>query len=324
MTSDVKVFTVKRETLVLNNPGVRIAAVKQEAAYAQLAASVEISAVKHEAMAIYITPTIQISGLKQEVLAHYSNVSRVVGIKQEVLLSNAGDVPIIPPIPPDPPKPLPNTFHPLNIPCIPPPRSRFRRFWATQPNVCPSEPGQCNYTDPNNLATDCEKPGLQLLVTIDPAWEQLTCAYDGKGGLPDCAPPITGATINTENYVQGLVLNILGTNAAQAPSICGNIPGQRLGYWLDSIAGNKSGSSIRYVPTLGFTTAQAVQFIQMQADADLKKLIQYGVANSVTVTASYVGNGTIALKIVVEGVDDTTTVVNSTMTKITNAWVWNK
>lgn len=233
------------------------------------------------------------------------------------------------PPPPEPPVspqfPVPNTFRPLDIPCIPAPRSRFRRFWATQPNVCPAEAGQCTYADPNNLATECQQPGLQLLITTDPDYEQLRCAYDGKGGLPEdgCAPPITGATINTENYVRGLVINILGTNAAQAPSICGNRPGQRLGYWLDSISGDKSGSSIRYVPTNGFNTAQCVQFIQFQAQADLQKLITYGVANSVTATASYAGNGTIALNIVVEGVDDTTIVVNSTMTKISNAWVWN-
>lgn len=322
MTVDAKIYSVKRETASINSPDVDISGVKQEAIYAHNTPQVEISGVKQETLAIYETPTIQMSGVKHEVYFDARVSNRIAAIKQEVLLSNQGDGPI----PPDPPPigsrpPIPNTYRPLdnpplNPPCIPAPRSRFRRFWATQPNVCPAEPGDCSPA--------CEQPGLSLMVTVDPTWQQLTCAYDGKGGLGDgCAPPITGATISTENYVRGLVINILGTNAAQVPSICGNRPGQRLGYWLDSISDDKSGSSIRYVPTLGFTTAQAVQFVQMQAQSDLQKLVGYGVANQVTVTASYVGGGTIGLKIIVEGVDDQTTVVNSTMTKISNAWVWN-
>lgn len=219
--------------------------------------------------------------------------------------------------PPSVPCPVPNTFHPLNIPCIPPPRSRFRKFWSTQPNVCPPTPDECD-------RDICQSPGLGLMISTDPCWQELSCSRcDGGGALPDCAAPVTGGTLATNDYVRGLIINILGTNAARAASKCGNAPGQRLGYWLDSISGDKSGSTIRYVPTESFSTAQSVQFVQIAAQADMQKLIKYGVANQVTVTASYLGAGTINLKIVVEGVDDQTTVVNSTVTKLANAWVWN-
>lgn len=316
MTSNAKIFSVKRETLSVNDPDVIVVGVKQEAVYAHNTPQIEMAGVKQETLAIYDTPTVLMAGVKQEAYFKANLHNRIVAVKQEVLLSNTGDTPIIPPTPTPPPRPKPNLYHPLDIPCIPAPRSRFRRFWATQPNVCPPDPGVCN--------TECEQPGLSILITRDPTWQQLQPAYDGLGGLPDdCAAPITGATIATTDYVRGLIINILGTNAAQLASKCGNQPGQRLGYWLDSISGDKSGSSIRYVPTSGFNTAQSVQFVQMQAQADLQKLITYGVANTVDVTATYIGGGSIGLNIVVAGVDDTRTVVNSTMTKIANAWVWN-
>lgn len=206
------------------------------------------------------------------------------------------------------------------ISCVPPPRGRFRKFWATQANACPSEASASNCDDPTNL-NKCSSPGLVLQAVYDPTFQELDS--DGGGSYSAGNASIIGATISTDNWVAGLVLNILGTNAQQAKSICGNRPGQKGGYWLDDISGAKSGSSIRYIPTTGYTTNQQVQFVQQQAAADLNKLITYGVANTITVVATYLGGNTISLAITVIGVDEQITVVNSTMTKISNAWVWN-
>lgn len=296
---------------------VNLAAIKLETLDA--GGTIGIAAQKLETLSS-TNPTIQIAAQKLETLVHIAPSIDLAAFKLETLLRIMPDPIIVPPKPP-----TPNTFRPttpIPVPCNPAPRSRFRRFWATQPNACPPDIGQCTWLDPR-AQDGCQRPGLVLLTTVDPSWKQLAPAYDGGGGLPGCGPPITGGTIDTENYVQGLALNILGTNAAQAPTFCGTIPGQRLGYWLDDITGNKSGSSVRYIPTKGFTISQSVQFVQMQANADMQKLVKYGVANSVTVTAVYIGNSTIGLKIIIEGTDDTKTVVNGTMTKLTNAWVWN-
>lgn len=295
---------------------VNLSAVKLEA-LTSAASTIGIAAQKLESLISSKSSTIGLAAQKVETLLHVATTAKFASFKLEVLLRKAPDPVVTPPKPP-----IPNTFRPNSIPCLPAPRSRFRRFWATQPNVCPPDIGSCNWLDPG-AKDGCERPGLVLLTTTDPSWQQLSPAYDGGGGLPDGPAPITGGTIETANYVQGLALNILGTNAAQAPTFCGNIPGQRLGYWLDDVTGNKSGSSVRYIPTSGFTISQCVQFVQMQANADMQKLVKYGVASSVTVTALYIGNATIGLKIIIEGIDDTTTVVNSTMTKLSNAWVWN-
>lgn len=203
--------------------------------------------------------------------------------------------------------------------CIPPPRSRFRKFWATQLNACPSEDADPNCADPNGLLR-CEGAGLQLQYQYDPCFQEL----NWKGGtFSQCGQNVTGATISTDNWVAGLMINILGTNAQQAKSICGNRPGQKGGYWLDDISGAKSGSSIRYIPTTGYTVNQQVEYVRQTALVDMNKLITYGVAKSVAVSAKYLGRQTIGLIITAVGVDDITTVVNSSITKISNAWVWN-
>ena len=230
------------------------------------------------------------------------------------------------PGPPPPPPPdvinLPNTYRPKFDPCIKPQSARFRKFWATQPNACPPDTDVPFCIDPLTVQS-CSRAGLVLKKKYDPAFQTIGCAPDGGGALPDCAPPIIGAEISTDNYVAGLALNILGTNASQSKTTCGNVPGQRMGYWLDDITGVKSGTGIRYVPREGFDTAQQVAFVQMQCQADMQKLIKYGVARSVSVNARYAGRGTIELIVTITGVDDTTTVVNSSLKKIANAWVWN-
>jgi phage gp46-like protein len=313
MTS-ARLVALKGEALHDGNPNAKVVALKEEVAYDYPTPAARLVALKDEALFPYQTPEAVLVGLKQEVYYAATVHGRMVALKEEVLYSNFGHY-----VPPTPPPVKPNTYRPVIIPCLPAPRSRFRKFWTTQPDSCPPEDGQATCVSPD---TGCARPGLQLILSYDPTWQMLSCGPNG-GAATDCPPPIIGATIASNDYVRGLVLNILGTNGAQAKSICGNIPGQRLGYWLDDISGASSGTSIRYVPTKGYSVNQQVQFIQMQATVDMQKLIKYGVANSVTVTASYVGNNTVALVITVQGVDDTTTVVNSTVSKISNSWVWN-
>lgn len=227
------------------------------------------------------------------------------------------------PTPPPPPPPDVDCARnirvgPPRVPvyCIPPPRSRFRKFWSTQINACPSEKADDNCANINT----CASPGLVVIPQYDPCFQEL--GWDG-GSLSQCTQAVVGATVSTDNWVAGLIINILGTNAQHSKSACGNRPGYKGGYWLDDVSGAKSGSSIRYIPKTGYKVAEQVEYVKQTAMIDMNKLVTYGVAKSVAVKAKYIGDQSIQLIITAVGVDDETTVVNSSVRKIANAWVWN-
>lgn len=185
----------------------------------------------------------------------------------------------------------------------------YRRFWTTKPATCGTYQAGCNGD------TLCGSPGLQ----IDEVRESCSPA----GCYDPCGPRLIGKTINTDDYAAGLALNILGTNAERDATPCGLPPGTRGGYWADAFRGDgmKSGSRLRYLPSSG-SMNELVALAEAYAKADLQKLVKYGVASDVNVTASYEGGNAIAISAEIIGTDGRTSRVNVSGSRLQNAWVW--
>lgn len=186
----------------------------------------------------------------------------------------------------------------------------FRKFWTTKPANCGAYQTGCNGE------IECGIPGLQLDTVVDPC-QPLGC-------YADCASPILGKTINTDDYVAGLALNILGTNAETMATACGVRPGTRGGYWADSFRkdGAKTGSRLRQLPSSG-SMNELVALAEAYAKADLAKLVSpYGVASKVDVKAMYRGGGTMAIDATITGTNGTTSNVNVSGNRLQNGWVW--
>lgn len=143
-------------------------------------------------------------------------------------------------------------------------RDRRRCFWATQPD-CSME-----YV----CGEPCSIPGLKF----------------------------ENDRIETDNWIQGLVLNILNTNKRQDRSICGVNPTAIGGYWAESFIDGESGlyggaergyrvgTSLRYVDTSSMRIREATAHIEAILQTDLQKLVLLGVAQSVEVTVEYAGD----------------------------------
>lgn len=177
---------------------------------------------------------------------------------------------------------------------------RRRKFWSTQPDVCGTE-DDCGYT--------CGNPGLAIFAPDPPPGE------DDVTKIP--------RTIATNDYVRGLILNILLTSARKPDIPCGYRAGAIGGFWGDSYRtdGQYSGTMIRYIPTTG-SIRDAVSLIRAYAEKDMKKLITYGVATDVTVEATYAGGATVNLDIRVFGRSGDETRVGITAARMANSWVW--
>lgn len=176
--------------------------------------------------------------------------------------------------------------------CVSGSQERRRRFWVTQANACMAESDNCD---------TCARPGLNLI-----------CNDVGQ------------VTINNSNYVVGLVLNILLTDARKPDNGCGYTPGTRGGFWADSFRtdGLGSGSKLRQI-SVNKTVREIVSLAKAYAQDDLKKLVAYGVAKSVNVEAEYKGSNRIALEITVNGEDGTVSKVGVLGERIKNSWVWS-
>lgn len=189
-----------------------------------------------------------------------------------------------------------------------------RVFWATQLDACPPE---------DNCGTPCAVPGLRLIDVRD------ECAADGLGCFdstcPNDAVDTIGTTIDTANYVEGLALNILLTDARKPDTECGWLPGRRGGHWSESHIGNgaRIGSRVRFHSGRGSIQEQ-VNEIEALAQDDLAKLITYGVATKVDVTASYLGRGVVGVDAVIYGPAGAKVGrVGVKGQRAANGWVWS-
>ena len=148
------------------------------------------------------------------------------------------------------------------------PKSRYKPFFTYHPNACGSTPNMCN--------TDmCGTPGFGFGI--------------GTDGLK---------RVDTSQRAASIALLILMTRGASTSAPCGANPRIANGYWGDSFRSDnlKSGTGIYDVP-IAATTAQALNLIKAYATRDLQKLVTYGEAEAVSVTATYAGGGKISLVI---------------------------
>lgn len=193
---------------------------------------------------------------------------------------------------------------------------RRRTFWTTQPGACGSEPG---------CVGDCGTPGLQF-TTSNCGQLRCNCCPDPAVN-PECPPgerPIPSRSIVTSDWVRSLVINILMTNAKLPDTRCGYRPGAQGGHWSESFRtdGQKSGSAIRNLPkSMGIR--DSVALVRATLKADLAKLVKMGVAQSVEVTAEYLGNNLMSADIEVVGPNGTGSKVGLTGNRNGNAWAWS-
>jgi phage gp46-like protein len=188
----------------------------------------------------------------------------------------------------------------MNDCLIAPVTGRRRTFWTTQP--CLSVVDACG--------SECETHGLVY-----------ACSDGG-----DCINYAPGKqrTIVTSDWVRGLALNILLTDGQKDDTPCGWRPNARGGHWSDGYrenAGN-SGSRVRYLKAHG-RIADAIAELITIVRHDMQKLVSYGVAKSVDVTASYLGSNRAKLEINVFGDGGSSVNVGISGTRIANSWVWN-
>lgn len=170
--------------------------------------------------------------------------------------------------------------------------SRRKLFWATQPDACGSET-VCGF--------DCGSPGLSLI--------------DQEGGT----------TIATDNWIRGLVINMLMTDGKEPDAPCGFRPGSQGGHWSSSYIDEGPtdiGTLMRTVPSSG-TVNETVALVGAYAKATVQRLVERGVALSVDVQASYAGLGKVSLAITINGQGGDTAKVGLSGSRSENSWLWS-
>jgi hypothetical protein len=163
-------------------------------------------------------------------------------------------------------------------PCIGQNVGRRRRFWTTQLEVC---------GDYTLCGTPCAIPGLEYVDDDTP--------YVDPGMLP----PSSGyRTIKTDEWIHGLILNILNTRS-RTDLKCPSPPGT-YGHWSESYRddGLWVGSGLwnaaeRFYPRV----EDGVKAIGAAVQADMNKLVILGVASSVSVLTKYAGRNRVDIMI---------------------------
>lgn len=147
--------------------------------------------------------------------------------------------------------------------CNAPAESRRRIFWSTQ--LCRRSQDECGRV--------CYLPGIELFCTVE----------------GDCTDKSLPKRISNENWLRGLVYNILFTRGRNPDNPCTPYSSDLGGHWSDSFRkGPSSGSSYVYKKNYASVSdAQADLLVRLRTD--MSKLIQYGVAESVDVKVTYAG-----------------------------------
>jgi hypothetical protein len=140
-----------------------------------------------------------------------------------------------------------------------------RIFWTTRPEAC-GEYMMCGYP--------CSIPGLEYVDSQEPY----------------VSPGQAGRTISNDEWVRGLILNILNTRARNdrpCPS-----PASVYGHWSESFITDGSwlyiGSTLwNAAEKLWARCEDGVKAIEAAIRADMGKLIAQGIISAVTVHATY-------------------------------------
>ena len=179
--------------------------------------------------------------------------------------------------------------------CLIPAASR-RRIFSTQPD-----------TQDEHCDRLCDRMGLRFIDTVD------------GGGT------VTGRTIDTSEWVRSLAINILSTDGEAEASDCGVRPGLRGGHWSQSFAAAEDGFGVTFRKmSIDCSLNEAAATIEALLTAALSRLVTYGVARSVEVSARYAGRGQVEAEITITGERDLdVSKVAISGSRIANAWVWN-
>jgi phage gp46-like protein len=174
-------------------------------------------------------------------------------------------------------------------PCADQNLGRRRIFWTTRPAVC-GDYIVCGAT--------CAIPGLE---------------YEDHG---------EERTIKTDDWLHGLILNILNTRArtdAKCPS-----PMAVYGHWSESYRGDSMyiGSTLWNAADKSYVrVADSVQAIATAIRADMSKLIALDVAQSVEVEAVYRGQGRVDVTIIVKSTTKSSQ-IDLSGKFVSDTWVW--
>jgi hypothetical protein len=193
----------------------------------------------------------------------------------------------------------------MNIdPCIEQAIGRRRIFWTTRAEACGSY---------QVCGTECAIPGL--------SYKNVDALYP--------APPIFPGdagyrTISNDEWLQGLILNILNTRArtdARCPT-----PAAVYGHWSESYRsdGLYIGSTLWNAAEKSYTrTADAVKAVRAAVLADMGKLIALGIATDVDVDAVYRGSNSVTVTVVVTTSTGRSS-INLAGSFVSETWVWRE
>lgn len=203
--------------------------------------------------------------------------------------------------------------------CSVPASNRRRLFWATQPDACGTSDicgagcGIPGLSRSSSGGWDCA-PGCQCCppATVDPS-------------CPDQIGERQQVTISTDQWLRGLVINMLMTDGRMPDTACGYRPGAQGGHWSSSYieAGPAEvGTLIRAVPT-GGRIQDSVNLATSYARATLQRLIERGVALDISVVGVYLGGMKMRLDIDVIGRRSDSAKVGISGQRVANGWVWS-
>ena len=179
--------------------------------------------------------------------------------------------------------------------CIQEQLGRRRIFWTTQPRGC----GDYTACDGDN----CTLPGLQYVESTNPQQP-------------------TERTIRNDNWLTGLVLNIINTRA-RTDSKCPS-PVAMYGHWSESYRddGVYVGATLWNVIEKSYARVKdAVHAIETAIQADVSKLISLKLVNNVNVDAQYQGRNSVAISITLITMQSKH-VINLSGSFAAGEWVW--
>lgn len=167
---------------------------------------------------------------------------------------------------------------------------RRRLFWATQPDACGED---------QDCFQDCGRPGFKVETTDE------------------------GLTFSTDEWLRGLIINMLMTDGRRPASACGYSPGGRGGHWSESYMGSNAGvgTLLRTVEP-GGSVVELRALLAAHAQSTLGRLVARGVAVSTNTTAEYLGNGRFRLIIEVIGINNEISRIGLSGDRLANGWVW--
>ncbi|UPT53297.1 putative structural protein [Synechococcus phage Ssp-JY38] len=199
-------------------------------------------------------------------------------------------------------------------------QTRRRIFWTTQPAPCGTDV-ECG--------TECGRPGLRYMFPSDP---------DNRCGPPGCADHtirpecigdtrtdylINGLTIDTSDWLRGIIINMLMTDGKVPNSACGYLPGAQGGHWSESFREDSLpvGTLMRSVTPTGSIREQ-VQLVAAYAQATVQRLLDLGVVSRIAAAGKYLGGNRMLLEIEYTAPTGITGRVGISTTRLENSWVF--